>query len=924
MKPLWVAQSGPVVVSVDPQTFRYSIAVGNHSWLTDGQAAVHCGGFRYCSAAGNLTGGAISVVKGTHPRLGPFDAIQRTWHAGACTEMMTSVRQYAEGGVEFLTTLSAKGAAGTATETQALPVKSGTRLATEFPSMALPSDSHAPGLLTFHGNSLAGMGQHLPQPADWSHFLGGLEGGPLILYSEEGGRAQRGRIISAVLGASGQFKVAAITRVGSRLVAGAQGMITSLPPHYTVRFALTGKDGLTSSMMGFGALLRRAFGTNSTKLRLADDVLSRQLHYVNDGGSLLNYCDYWPQCVHSSARQFPDGPVGCTPMAFTLAKVSAYHRSLGLHVGVYHVDPFWFSQLPLGGCLGGAMATNLSASPWSFPDGLRALGIRLMLFVEVPACMPPLTLAAPCPPASPDASRAHLSSLTRHRALPSYGRQGFTSDNVYQASAGGGYAWAGASVAGSDSARFFSDRFAELTTGRSQCSALTLDGLPDIFYSSWSDSSTRYTDVSEQATYDRGLADAALAHKLPIRVDSEIPSDVLASVEYGARTVARCTGDATPCAGKDPTGPWAPSPKPCRADDRWRQLAGSALLYRAMGLRPFTDVLWTTSVQTGDPRWGAGAKRPTPVHDLVVATLTAGPVGFGDLVNQTNATLLASATRLDGSLLKPASTALRIDRFYRAPPHGGAEVWAAVTGPAGSANSATDDRANSMAALGEPEAEAKGDALWWWSLLSTDVDGGVPSGAPLELSELWPTPPLGKSFLVATVLATAAAATQPTRPRTCVHGALAASCLQLWTEAHPLPVGTSGVPSVETKNFTLALAAPVLSSGWALLGELDKIVPCSPQRFVAPSSAGAPRDADLTAGDEVGLAFRVLGSPGESVAVTVVAPPLHMAASPIDGRLIVLELTVPSSGEARVECTNAPASCAQRHELRAHDLHARR
>lgn len=43
------------------------------------------------------------------------------------------------------------------------------------------------------------------------------------------------------------------------------------------------------------------------------------------------------------------------------------------------------------------------------------------------------------------------------------------------------------------------------------------------------------------ARYDKGLADAALQHGFPIRVDQESAGDVLASVQYGARTVARLT-----------------------------------------------------------------------------------------------------------------------------------------------------------------------------------------------------------------------------------------------------------------------------------------------------------------------------------------------------------------------------------------------
>ena len=48
------------------------------------------------------------------------------------------------------------------------------------------------------------------------------------------------------------------------------------------------------------------------------------------------------------------------------------------------------------------------------------------------------------------------------------------------------------------------------------------------------------------------------------------------------------------------------------------------------------------------------------------------------------------------------------------------------------------------------------------------------------------------------------------------------------------------------KNFTLFAAAPMLSNGWALLGDLTKLVPCSPQRFVAHSTLDFPLDKDLT------------------------------------------------------------------------------
>jgi hypothetical protein len=272
-------------------------------------------------------------------------------------------------------------------------------------------------------------------------------------------------------------------------------------------------------------------------------------------------------------------------MATTLKAAHAYHNQIGLNISVYHVDPFWWSREPLGGCEEGAYAKNLSASPWHFPDGLAALGMPMMLFV-----------------------------------------QGYAADNVYRAD----YQFAGQSVSGKDSHRFHTDRFGQLVSGVSQCSALTLDGLDEV----WLSDKSRYTTTHEQALYDAGLADAALAHGLPIRVDQEAPNDLLASVQYGARTVARCTYDANP----------VPNDGACE-QTRFQQLGENSLFLRAVGVRPFTDDIWTTSPQ-GDPRWGPTAYRCSYVHVTIAASLSAGAVGFDDLINGTDASLLGRATRV--------------------------------------------------------------------------------------------------------------------------------------------------------------------------------------------------------------------------------------------------------------------------------------
>lgn len=97
------------------------------------------------------------------------------------------------------------------------------------------------------------------------------------------------------------------------------------------------------------------------------------------------------------------------------------------------------------------------------------------------------------------------------------------------------------------------------------------------------------------------------------------------------------------------------------------------------------------------------------------------------------------------------------------------------------------------------------------------------------------------------------------------------------------------------------------------MGDLSKFVPCSPQRFVVPSVdpalAGAPQLADFAPGWTSHLAaaklpelmFTVLGSAGEKVPVTLVAPP-SPGGTPLEGGIVVVVVTVGGAGSATVIC----------------------
>ena len=864
---MWTAGSR-LTVSVDLRTFNYSASIqgGSTPWLTEGAVALQCGGERYATNGGHaLVGsGATKKISGQDATLGPYQGVERAWRAGSCAELLTTIRYYSElDAFDFLTRLGSGGANGTATSP--LSVRQTARLgrpvaintSTEFPSFVLPPAGSAAGLgfVSWNGDALLGMHQ-LERPAgpgqsaDFSRWTGGLVSGPMLMFAN-GSSPKRARADAIMLGASSAFKVGVLSRSGTRLVAGAQGMVQALPPGYELRFALAGGTGVgvTAAAYAWGRVLRRSHGAAPTaaKLSLADDVLSRALHYETDGGAAENYCDYWPMCTNASSPQWP-----CEPMGRTLARLDAYHRSLSLSVSLYHNDPFWWSHEPFGGCAGGSSAANLSASPFHFPAGLAAVGLPMMLIVKF-----------------------------------------FAPANVY-ASPPFDVRFRGLSVGAADAAPFWRARLDELV-GAANLRALVWDGLDSV----WLSDDARVNGTDEQAAADQAFADAALARGLPIRMDTAAPGDLLASVARGAHTVSRCTADANP-------HPWFET-------TRWVQLGDNSLLLAALGLRPMVDVLWTNATQTADPRWATGSSRPNMAHDAITAVLSTGPVGFGDLVGATDASLLSRATRADGTILKPAAPALRLERYYTALGGPGAEVWVAPAGPAASADPRTDERANARLDLGAVAAAAVALPSWW-CVLATNVDGSSAAGRPVATSELWPTPPDGSTFLVATVERRAAdgEAGVVVTPPPCEDGQPARSCLALWDASNPLGVGTGAPPSAEVHTFALFLAAPLLPSGWVLLGELGaggnagKYVPASPQRLLM---------GEDDARDGVVLRFGVLGAAAEAVQLTLVAPAAVLAtsatparahdnegASPLDGVVVVLRLTLGASGAANVSC----------------------
>lgn len=264
-------------------------------------------------------------------------------------------------------------------------------------------------------------------------------------------------------------------------------------------------------------------------------------------------------------------------------------------------------------------ASNLSANEWHFPGGIKAAApaVPMMLFMS----------------------------------------HAFNSPTVYSSS----YPWQPATwpfwcmysaPQPAASARFWHDIMA-YHVEHSNLQAMTMDMLPGTMYAFASNLETADAAQELQA----GYAAAAAEFKLPFRVDLHTPPLAMASMDQPAWVTSRCNGDATP----QSSGGYRDS------------VAGASLLLASLNIRPMMDVLWTTPIQPGDPyncgipcknALGPPSVRMNLMRDLVLAVLTAGPVGIGDVIGGTDVKLLTTALRADSVILKPAHPFLRLEKYY--------------------------------------------------------------------------------------------------------------------------------------------------------------------------------------------------------------------------------------------------------------------
>ena len=423
--------------------------------------------------------------------------------------------------------------------------------------------------------------------------------------------------------------------------------------------------------------------------------------------------------------------------------------------------------------------------------------------------------------------------------------------------------------------------------------------------------------VSSLFRWAEGMNDAAFSHGISIQYCMDLPSFALASMEFGAVTNARASDD---------NFPWGEDGAPRHY--RWK-IAYGALLYNAVGLQPFMDVIWTRAEQPQNiANQGKYAERTNIDLQATVAALASGPVGIGDGPGYTDKSVAMKFCSADGTLLHPSVAATPLDKmFHRSlrPEGATAELW-----------SAPSEIPALRAKPGEETATGPAPPMVWWTVLAVDI--GQPF--PLEVTDLVP-PPTPAAAISAKMAADRELIAWRLGDTACVDEKDASACVSALSSTSPLLIHT-GIPAtkgceghatdptgcfVEHNHSTWSIG-PVCSVGAdvggdhnsdypkpdavALLGELHKYVAVSPDRLSAASCQATnytdgASTSSINATPGMKLHVELRGAPGESVEL------LYMRRCAGSTQLTVINATVDELGKAVAVCDACGTSleCAQ-------------
>jgi len=330
-----------------------------------------------------------------------------------------------------------------------------------------------------------------------------------------------------------------------------------------------------------------------------------------------------------------------------------------------------------------------------------------------------------------------------------------------------------------------------------------------------SQSLTNSTDVGELWT--RGMNEAALSFNMSIQFSMSLMPAIMQSSKMQAVTQIRGGADYT------------------AGSDQWMVGVQSSFYY-ALGAVVSKDTFWTTKHQPGCPKAGDyNCTEPNVEVQVIIATLSGGPVGPGDRLGMTDRRLAMRSCNEDGHILRPTFPLAALDRAATGPAE--KTLWSAYSSFTGIAAGF-----HFVFYAGEEAMRiTPSDLLVVCSNTTLGARRCHEGGAGAVDDE---------EFVAVSITQTGGV--WP-----------AAVELQTVSETEPLVLSPPKAPqgSAGVVPFSYVMLAPNAARGlggssWVILGELDKVVPVSPGRFGAATATSA------------GLTWELKGAVGEVVAIS--------------------------------------------------------
>ena len=228
---------------------------------------------------------------------------------------------------------------------------------------------------------------------------------------------------------------------------------------------------------------------------------------------------------------------------------------------------------------------------------------------------------------------------------------------------------------------------------------------------------------------------------------------------------------------------------------------------------------------------------PYPWVHAVASVLSAGPTAPGDQIGTANVSLVMRTCTDDGTLLKPDRPATPLDSYWRVRAFGASvsgpqgEVWTTETTILGG-----DSGHTWTYALGTMLAEPYSLTLAELTAATTAWPANYANVAAGSVNDTQTSTNAGGEYVVWDYWAGAATAT-------------------VFSDPIVFPAG------VDYGAARFVIAAPVLSNGWAVLGETGKFIAVARQRFT-----------EITVADDASVRVRMKGSASEEVSVAARNP----------------------------------------------------